>query len=158
MQKFFANAIVFIATGALSLSPFALPLQARSEQTRKSCETAIADATSRLENGREITVTTDITDHSEIYPNHPSGRSLSVGIALDGNAADSVMLSPVFQKAIASEIINACGSVGAVMFGRLQTDWSLTYGIMSDGTVKAFECIDPDPDGNNPRWGQQVCV
>jgi hypothetical protein len=29
---------------------------------------------------------------------------------------------------------------------------------MSDGTVKAFECRDPDPDGNNPRWGQQVCV
>lgn len=158
MQKFFANAIVFIATGALSLSPFALPLQARSEQTRKSCETAIADGTSRIKNGREITVTTDITDRGEIYPNHPSGRSLFVGIVLDGNAADSVMLSPVLQKAISSEIISSCGSVGAVTFGRYRTDWSSTFGLMPNGTIKQFECVDPDPDRDKLSWGQLVCL
>jgi hypothetical protein len=158
MQKFFANAIVFITTGALSLSPFALPLQARSEQTRKSCETAIADGTSRIEKGREITVTTDITDRGEIYPNHPSGRSLFVRIVLDGNAADSVMLSPVLQKAISSEIISSCGSVGAVTFGRYRTDWSSTFGLMPNGTIKQFECVDPDPDRDKLSWGQQVCV
>ncbi len=158
MQKFFANTIVFIAAGSLGLSAFALPPQAKSEQTRKSCETAIADGRSRIERGRDITVMTDIENHSEIYPDHPNGRPLFVTIIVDGNAADSVMLSPVFQKAITSEIIKSCGSVGAVTFGRQRTDWSITFGIMSDGTIKSFECIDPDPEADKPLWGQQICV
>ncbi|MBD2016113.1 hypothetical protein H6F96_19335 [Microcoleus sp. FACHB-53] len=40
-----------------------------------------------------------------------AGRPLFVTIIVDGNAADSVMSSPVFQKAITSEIINSCGSL-----------------------------------------------
>ncbi|MBD2014302.1 hypothetical protein H6F96_09995 [Microcoleus sp. FACHB-53] len=74
------------------------------------------------------------------------------------NAADSVMSSPVFQKTIASEIIKSCGSVGAVTFGRRETDWSITFGIMSGGTIESFKCIDFDPEGNNPPWGEQVCL
>lgn len=158
MQKFFANAVVFIAAGAVGLSAFAMPPQAKSQQTRKSCETAIANGTGRIQKGRDITVTTDIADRSEIYSNPPSGRNLFVTIVVDGNAADSVMSSLVFQKAIASEIIKSCGSVGAVTFGRQATDWSITFGIMSDGTIKGFECIDPDSWKNKILWGQQVCV
>ena len=158
MQKFFANTIVFIAAGSLGLPAFALPPQAKSEQTRKSCETAIADSRGRIERGKDITVTTDIADYSEIYPNHPSGRPLFVTIIVDGNAADSVMLSPVFQKAIASEIIKSCGSVAAVTFGRQETDWSITFGVMSGGKIESFECIDPEPEGNRIPWGQQICI
>jgi hypothetical protein len=158
MQKFVANAIVFTAVGSLGLSTFALSPQAKSEQVRKSCETAIADGKSRIDRGRDIIVTTDIADHSEIYPNHPNGRPLFVTISVDGNAADSVMSSPVFQKAITSEIIKSCNSVGAVTFGRQQTDWSITFGMMSDGAIESFECIDFDPEGNRPLWGQQVCL
>lgn len=158
MQKFFANAIVFIAVGAVGLSAFALPPQAKSEQVRKSCETAIADGRGRIERERDIIVTTDIVDHGELYSNHPNGRPLSVAIIVDGNAADSVMSSPVFQKAIISEIIKSCGSVGAVTFGRRRTDWSITFGVMSDGAIKGFECIDPGPGVNKLSWGQQICL
>jgi hypothetical protein len=158
MQKFFANTIAFIAASSVGLSAFALPPQAKSEETTKSCETAIADSRSRIQEGKDIAVTTDIADYSEVYPNHPKGRSLFVKIIVDGNAADSVMSSPVFQKAIASEIIKSCGSVGAVTFGRQATDWTITFGIMPDGTIKGFECIDPAPDADKPRWGQQICV
>ncbi|MBD2014300.1 hypothetical protein H6F96_09980 [Microcoleus sp. FACHB-53] len=87
MQKFFASTIVFIAAGSLGLSAFALPTQAKSKQTRKSCETAIADGRSRIEKARDVSVTTDIADHSEFYPNHPKGRPLFVTIIVDGNAA-----------------------------------------------------------------------
>jgi hypothetical protein len=152
MQKFFTNAIVVTAV-SLSLSGFALPPQAKSEPTRKSCEAAIADGRGRLEKGRDITVTTDIADESEIYPNHPNGRPLFVTIIVDGNAADSVMTSPVFQKAIASEIIKSCGSVGAVTFGRQATDWSITFGVMSGGTIESFECIDPNSRGRHNLLG-----
>jgi hypothetical protein len=158
MQKFFADAIVFIAAGAVGLSTFAMPPQAKSQETRKSCETAIANGTGRIEQGRDITLTTDIADRSEIYSNPPSDRHLFVTIVVDGEAANSVMLSPVFQKAIASEIIKSCDSIGAVTFGRQATDWSATFGIMSDGTIKDFECVDPDPEVNRIPWGQQICV
>ncbi|MBD2124917.1 hypothetical protein NDI39_27560 [Microcoleus sp. ZQ-A2] len=87
-----------------------------------------------------------------------AGRPLFVTIIVDGNAADSVMSSPVFQKAITSEIINSSGSVGAVTFGRQRTDWSITFGIMSDSTIKSFECIDPEKEADKPLWGQQICV
>jgi hypothetical protein len=88
----------------------------------------------------------------------PNGRPLSVTIIVDGDAADSVMSSPVFQKAITSEIIKSCGSVGAVTFGRHRTDWSITLGMMSDGTIESFKCIDPDPEVNKLSWGQQICL
>ncbi|HEY9637330.1 MAG TPA: hypothetical protein V6D14_28275 [Coleofasciculaceae cyanobacterium] len=68
------------------------------------------------------------------------------------------MESPVFQKAIASEIIKSCGSVGAVTFGRHRTDWSITLGVMSDGTIRQFECVNSDPERDKLSWGQQVCL
>jgi hypothetical protein len=157
MQKFFANTVIFIAVGSLGLSASVLPSQAQSEQTRKSCETAIVDGKGRIERGRDITVRTDITDWSEIYSNPPNGRPLSVTIGVGGDAASSVMESPVFQKAIASDIIKYCSSVGSVTFHMRESDWAVTSGIMPDGTIQDFECTDPAPEGQKPRWGQQSC-
>ena len=158
MQKFFTNTIVLIATGFLGLSAFALPLQAKSEQAKKSCETAIANSRSRIEKGRDVLVTTDIADDNEIYSNPPNGRPLSVTIGVSGDAASSVMESPVFQKAIASDIIKYCSSVGSVTFHMRETDWAVTSGIMPNGTIQDFECTDPAPEGQKPRWGQQSCL
>ncbi len=159
MQKFLANAIVVIAAGSLSLSAIGLPSQVRSEPKRQTCEAAIANGRERITTGRSVTiVSSSIVDRSQTYPDHPDNRPQIVQFRLDGKAADEVMESPVFQKAIASEIINSCGSVGAVIFGRDRTDWYSTFGLMPSGTIKQFECVDPDPERNNPSWGQQVCV
>ncbi len=71
------------------------------------------------------------------------------------------MESPVFQRAIASQIINSCNSVGAVSFGRYQTGWIDTIGLMRDGTIQKFECAEDHIEDYNPetlRWGQQWCV
>lgn len=68
-----------------------------------------------------------------------------------------MMGSPVFQRAIASEIINSCNSVGAVTFGRYQTGWVSTVGLMRDGTIQNFECIEHAPDKGSPSWGQEWC-
>lgn len=160
MHKHRIAALAVTVAGSFGLPAFVLPPQAQalSQQTNKPCEVAIVNARERIEKGRRITVTTDIADRSEIYSNPPNGRPLLVTIIVDGDAADSVMSSPVFQKAIASEIIKSCGSIGAVTFGRQETDWSITFGIMSGGTIKSFECIDPDPEVNKIPWGQQVCL
>jgi hypothetical protein len=159
MQIFFVNTIVFFAAGSLGLSAFALSPQVKSEQTRKSCETAIADSRGRLEKRRDITVRTSIVDRSELYSNPPSDRPLFVGITVGGDAAaaSSVMLSPVLQKAIASDIIKSCDSVGAVWYGKQQTDWYFTFGLMPSGTIERFKCIDA-PQVNRISWGQQVCL
>jgi hypothetical protein len=159
MQKFLANAIVVIAAGSLSLSAIGLPSQVRSEPKRQTCEAAIANGRERITTGRSVTIASfNILDDSQTYPDHPDGRPQIVRIRLDGKAADEVMNSPVFQKAIASEIINSCGSVGAVNFQRNQTDWSSTFGLMPNGTIKQFECVEPGPGRNRVSWGQESCV
>jgi hypothetical protein len=159
MQKFFTNALVFIAAGSLGLSAVVLPSQVRSEPKGQTCEAAIANGRQRITAGRSITiVNSKILDDSQTYPDHPDGRPNIVQIILDGKAANSVMESPVLKKAIASEIISSCGSVGAVTFGRYRTDWSSTFGLMSNGTIKQFECVDPDPERDKLSWGQLVCL
>jgi hypothetical protein len=109
-----SNALVFIAIGSLALSAVVVPSQVRSED----CEASIRSARERIERGRTIGVVTDTVDRSNLYPNHPKGRPQFVTIVVDGKAANSVMSSPAFQKAIASEIIKSCSSVGAISFGR----------------------------------------
>ena len=106
MQKFLANTIVIFTTGALGLSAFAMPQSAKSEQTRKSCEVAIANAKERITTGRSITISSNIVDGTQTYPDHFDNRPQIVQISLGGQSADSVMESPVFQKAIASKIIS----------------------------------------------------
>lgn len=162
MHKRLINALIFITAGFLDLSAFILPPLARSQETIQSCEVAMLNATKRIEQGRDITVITTITDGtlsdgSKIYPDHPDGRPTIIWIEVDGSTADSVMVSPVFQRVIASEIINSCNSVGAVTFIRYQTGWASTVGLMRDGSIQNFECIEHNPEQGSPSWGQQWC-
>ena len=90
---------------------------AESERTENSCEVARNNAKERITRGRDLRlVRFGNVDASLSYPDHPNGRPLILQIVLEGKAAGSVMLSPVFQKTVASEIIRSCGSVSAVDF------------------------------------------
>ena len=159
MPKHLINAFAVITAGFLGLSAFILPSQARSQETTQSCEIALSNAKNRIEQERDITVEIDIKDSSEEYPDPPDGRPTIIWFEVEGNAAESVMESPVFQRAIASEIINSCNSVGAVSFGVSHTGWINTIGLMRDGTIQKFECVDHDPERSSPYpWGQDPCV
>jgi hypothetical protein len=158
-HKHLSKAFAVIATGSLGLSAFILPLQVRSEETGKSCEIVIMNAKKRIEQEREITVMTNVIDGSEKYPSHPLDRPTIINVLVEGSAADSIMVSPVFQKAVASEIIKSCTSVGAVTFGRYQTGWTSTVGLIREGSIQHFECLD-DYDERGPSqvpWGQEWC-
>lgn len=162
MQERLINALAVITAGFLGLSAFILSPLARSQETTQSCEIALSDAKNRIEQGRDIAAKTTITDGTlfdgtKRYPDHPDSRPTIIWLEVDGNAADSVMSSLVFQKAIASEIIKSCNSVGAVTFIRYQTGWSSTVGLMRDGSIQNFECIDHDPEQGSPSWGQEWC-
>jgi hypothetical protein len=123
MPKHLINAFAVITAGSLGLSAIILPPQARSKETGQPCEITLSNAKNRIEQGRDITVIIDIKDSSEEYPDHPDGRPTIIWFEVEGIAAESVMESPVFQRAIASEIINSCNSVGAVSFGVSHTGW-----------------------------------
>jgi hypothetical protein len=156
------NITVFWATITVCVSIFILPSKAISQETKQSCEVALLNAKRRIEQGRNITVITTVTDGtlsdgSKRYPDHPDGRPTIIWLEVNGSAADSVMASPVFQRAIASEIIKSCNSVGAVTFIRYQTGWISTVGLMRDGSIQNFECVDYDPERGNPSWGQERC-
>jgi hypothetical protein len=176
MHKHLINAFAVITAGSLGLSAFILPPQARSQETTQSCEIALSNAKNRIEQGRDITVEINIKDSSEEYPDHPDGRPRIIFLFLDfpgsdrygndgGGSADdavSVMESPVFQRAIASEIIKSCNSVGAVTFFlNQQPAWATTVGLMRDGNIQNFKCLFPDelPDNSNLPlpWGQELC-
>lgn len=157
MHKHLNDALAVITAGFLGLSATILPPQARSQETIQSCEIALLNAKKRIEQRRDITVITNIKDGSELYPDHPNDRPTIIWLEVDGNGADSVMESPVFQKAIASQIIKSCNSVGAVTFIRYQTGWFSTVGLMRDGSIQNFECIDHDPEKGSPSWGQNWC-
>ena len=157
MQENFTKTVLIIATGFLGLSALVLPPQAKSEETGKSCQVAMSAAKERIEQGRNLTMKFDATDNSKAYPDYPRGRSEGVIVGLIGREADSVMSSPVFQKAIASEIIRACNSIGAVSFNKYRTGWTSTIGLMSDGTIQPFKCYEADEGRPRLSWGLENC-
>jgi short subunit dehydrogenase-like uncharacterized protein len=157
MQENLTKTVLIITTGFLGLFALVLPPQAKSEETGKSCQVAMSAAKERIEEGRNITVKIDATDNSKAYPDYPRGRSEGVIVGLIGREADSVMSSPVFQKAIASEIIRACNFIGAVSFNKYRTGWTSTIGLMSDGTIQPFKCYEADQGRPRLSWGFENC-
>ncbi|MBW4681429.1 MAG: hypothetical protein KME19_15135 [Microcoleus vaginatus WJT46-NPBG5] len=157
MHKYLIEALAVMMAGSLGLSVLSLPLPARSQETIKSCELVIQNAKKRIEQGRNITVITNVIDVSKKYPDHPNERPRIVMIEVDGQAAYAMMVSPVFRRAIASEIIKSCNSVGAVTFNRYQSAWLITIGLMKDGSIQNFECLLQDSRKDRPSWGQEWC-
>lgn len=131
---------------------------AESERTEDSCKVAMNRAKDLITRGRDIRIVSfENVDAPSRYPDHPIGRPLIVQIILEGKAAGSVMFSPVLQKTVASEIIRSCSSVSAIDFGKYQTGWSSMTGLMPDGTIQGFQCLEPSRYGPKPSWGQQTC-
>lgn len=157
MNTYLIKALAVMMVGSLGLSVLSLTPPARSQETIKSCDLVIQNVKKRIEQGRKITVTTNVIDASKKYPDHPNERPRIVMIAVDGQAAYAMMVSPVFRRAIASEIIKSCNSVGAVTFNRSQSAWLVTVGLMKDGSIENFECILQDRRKDPPSWGQEWC-
>jgi hypothetical protein len=127
---------------------------AESERTENSCKVAMNTAKERIKRGRDLRIVS--FENVDAPPDHPNGRPLILQIVLEGKAAESVMSSPVFQKALASEIIRSCNSVSAVNFGMYRSGWGSMTGLMPDRTIQPFQCLEPGSE-LKVSWGQQVC-
>lgn len=137
MNKLLATSLIVLDIISLKV----LPLQAQNINSEsKECQSAIASVEDRLKTGRQLTIEmSEMSDaNASITPfkDRPNKYILGIG----GNAAPSVMGSPVFSKSLATQIINNCDSVSSVSFGLWQSGWVNEYGLMSDGKIKIFEC------------------
>jgi len=142
----------------LSILSVSLPL--RAEGKPRDCTMTIAAAQKRLTTGRDVEVNIKSFDISESYPDHPDDRPMTYLLVLKGAATESIMRSPRFQKAIATEIIKSCGSVGVVTFGMDGTGWGQSVGVLPGGRVDNFECVEHIGSRGVPKkliWGQEFC-
>jgi len=67
------------------------------------------------------------------------------------------MRSPKFQSSIATEVIRNCSTVGSVIFGLDHSGWSSSIGLMDNGKIEPFECLDHDVANPKLKWGQEYC-
>jgi hypothetical protein len=134
-----------------------------TSQSSLSCNESISAAQARLEGGRDLRVVQiQVRNISDYYDDYPTGRPDAYRFSIQGSAAPAVMNSPQMMIAISTEIIQACSTVSIVDIGVRYTDWGETYGLMSDGTVQAFECFfnDRHTDWSSFKlaWGSHHCL
>ncbi len=143
-------AVIPLATNLIPV----LPAQASTEQ---QCLSTIADAQQRLQGTLNVDIITKIDDQSKYRSDHPKGRPMSYTFGFKGLGAKTIMNSSRLQESVANQIITGCTSLSVVTFGYWNSGWFQTYGLMPNGNIKPFECIEPGI-GNKPKWGQVICT
>ncbi|MFS0518508.1 hypothetical protein ACEYW6_27965 [Nostoc sp. UIC 10607] len=150
-----------IATGliALDILLFLTPtVQAQKVAVKEDCTATINAAQSRIAEGRNVEVSIRSQDISESYPDHPESRPYNYLFLMEGAATDSIMNSPQFMKLIANNVINNCGSVSSVTFALNQSGWNYSIGLLSNGKIDFFDCIEHEDYNVKLNWGQQYCT
>lgn len=151
MQKFLLSlALIPLATNLIPI----LPAQGSSEQ---KCLSTIADAQQRLQGSLNVDIITKIDDQSKYRSDHPKNRPMSYTFGFKGTAADSIMRSGRLQQSVANQIIKGCPSFSVVRFAYWNSGWVHTYGLMPNGNIRLFDCLEPGR-GVKPKWGQVICT
>lgn len=162
------TSLIVLNAAAFSFIPFAVKAQNGHGGFRRTstCATAVATAKRTIENGRQVRVEArryDINQYSN-YASYPSNRPNGYLLLLNGPATDSIMNSPVFMEAVATDILETCDSASAVRIAPgYGTGWHAIYGLI-DGDVQPFECIedlygdDFDTYPARTPWGYQYCT
>lgn len=150
----------FIAIGLIALDTllFSLPsVKAQNLAKVEDCTATITAAQNNLKNGRNLELAIRREDISNDYPDHPENRNYNYLFLMEGAATDSIMNSPQLMKKIAKKIIDNCGSVGSVTFALNYSGWKYSIGLLPNGTIDFFECLEPDDNDNKINWGQEYC-
>lgn len=157
-----ANSLLW---GAIAVPTF--PAVAQERSAREICMDAISAAQNQMHEGRTINLQTRLLNLSE-SSGYPGDRSQGLnfllsnfsrypGLTPDGQA---IMMSPVFMKSVATEIINHCPSFSYINFDGGGMGWDMPFGLI-DGIVEGFRCLPPeqsDPRRDPPAsWGFHNC-
>jgi hypothetical protein len=127
-----------------------------------ACSEAVRAGRNRIESIKNIqSVNVKQYDIDLSYPDHPIGRSQRYIYSMKGTAVDSVMGSPKLMSSIAESIIKNCDTIGSITFALANSGWGISVGILSDGRIGVFKCLNhPDPRLGIRRkisWGEEYC-
>ena len=137
-----------------------LPLQAQNiDSETEECRAAIASVENQLETGRQLQIeVSGIEKH--YYPDHPEGRPNEYGLGVSGDAARSVMSSPMLMSSLAELVINSCNSISLISFNLYQTGAAQVFGLMPNKKVEVLQCpadyddYFPNPYPRELTWGE----
>jgi hypothetical protein len=155
----------FIISGLLAFHSLLLlaPVTAQETQptqTVQDCATTLIEVRDSLEQGRDVSVL-EIrrSDVSTNYADYPAGRPISYRFKLSGSAAADIMNSSRLMTTLSQEIIESCDTVSKVTFGVDQTDWESTYGLLGQGRVEGFRCVEAGRgQSSSLAWGYKFCL
>ena len=138
------------------------------------CKRTLAGEIETLEQGRDLATTASALPLSNRYKTVPESRPNGINLLFTGPAARSVLSSPQLLSAAATQVIQDCVEVGAVVFESDDTRVQRTFGYLPEGrsvespsTLIAFEfiCATTPDSSSRPQetvpwleWGQQPCL
>ena len=139
---------------SLSSSPIA---QAQTPST--TCSTTLKAIQTKLKEKPNLEiVSVTQQDIGDLYPDRPRDRPDWYVFALRGRQANTILNSAQFMNTLATQLIRNCPNVSLVTFGVANSGNTVLWGLMPNGTVQPFECLEPRRDMSRPAWGKTICV
>lgn len=152
---------LFVGLSALSLSYIStFPVSATESLENQKCISETRRVAQKLVENKNVRLRFDVKNISKYEKDYPYNRPLSLQFSFEGNAAADIMNSPQFLQIATKRIVNNCTNISQVVFGEYATDWSTTIGLMHDGSVKEFKCVNPNnlTVSSELKWGETICL
>ncbi|MGF1602309.1 MAG: hypothetical protein ACFCU8_09875 [Thermosynechococcaceae cyanobacterium] len=150
------SVFLLISAPLVSMSAIAQPADIDTQ-----CNAAIEAGKTRIKGIPHLTLiqVNSWRDVSQDYSGlKPDQKPLSYAYIVKGAGLQTVASSPIFMSAISTNIINNCPTVSMIRFGTYASGPFITYGLMPDGAIKAFECLGGAlGEIEKPAWGKVYC-
>ncbi len=162
MLKNISHVTAILLFGLVNM--FLLPTQSNAQSLNNvQCRKAITNAENRLRKIPYVLIENSYTKTFE--SNFPQGRPLEYIFYLTAPIRNGVWVeygimnlqnSVQLMTHISQDIISNCESISAVTFGSIFAPaCGITFGLMADGKVIAFEWVDIDKPA---KWGESYCL
>lgn len=127
-----------------------------SSPSNGSCQDSIIKSKIKIESANTRIINLDKRKHN--YNSYPNGRYMSYSFWIIGPGLSNLISSPRLLSSLSADIISNCNNVGIVSFGLYQSENGVTYGLMKNGAVQKFKCLDADRNRQTDPWGYVSCV
>jgi len=123
-----------------------------------SCPVALQSVRAKLQDLPNLEIASFAKrDISKAYSDYPKERPDGYSIDMRGNQVINLLNSPQLMTTLASQIIDNCKTVSLVSFGLANTDYAVLLGLMPNGNVQQFECLEPGQASEEQVWGKKFC-
>jgi hypothetical protein len=150
-------ALAFLVINAdLALPAKSFPIQNIPAESPE-CRAALLKGKSRIEKFR--TKVSSLAQSKHEYDDAPANKPLSYTFAMTGPATKSIIYSQKFLTNISGDIVSKCPSVSLITFGFDMSDSFVTFGLMKNGQIHQFNCIEARRKRvMTIHWGQVICM